>query len=229
MLLFDLHEWGRELLALGQVVVIDLVLAGDNAIVVGMAAAALPAETRGRVILMGIAIATGLRILFALVANQILVVVGLTLAGGILLLWVCWKFWREIDAERRRRRSARAGGAEQEEPEEVLPGVVPKTMTQAIIQIVVADVSMSLDNVLAVAGAAAQHTVVLVIGLLLSVGLMGAAATVIAGFLKRHHWIAYVGLAIILWVAVDMVYRGSNQVIEKISHCGANCGMHIFD
>jgi YjbE family integral membrane protein len=223
-----MHQWGPELLALGQVIMIDLVLAGDNAIVVAMAAAGLPAAKRGRVILMGICVATVLRILFALAANRILVIVGLTLAGGILLLWVCWKFWREIDAERRRRRLARDGAAA-EEPEEALPGLVPKTMRQAILQIVIADVSMSLDNVLAVAGAAAQHTTVMVIGLLLSVGLMGAAATVIAGFLKRHHWIAYVGLAIILWVAVDMIYRGSNQVIDKISHCGPNCEMQFFN
>src|SRR5690242_19708093 len=212
---------------LAQVIMIDLVLAGDNAIVVGMAAAGLPRHMRGKVILIGIAAATVLRIVFALVTNQLLAIIGLTLAGGILLLWVCWKFWRELMHERRRRLKAAAmrrealtrdERVELAEPEEALPGSAPgKTMRQAIIQIVLADVSMSLDNVLAVAGAAAEHTWVLVAGLLLSVGLMGAAATMIAGLLKRFHWIAYVGLAIILWVAVDMIYRGTNEVMDQMN------------
>jgi YjbE family integral membrane protein len=207
--LLDAHFMAHELVALGQVIVIDLVLAGDNALVVGMAAAGLPREMRGKVILIGIAAATVLRILFAIVANQILAIIGLTLAGGILLMWVCWKFWREIEVERRRRH-------ESPEADDALPPIVPKTMRQAIFQIVIADVSMSLDNVLAVAGAAAQHTWVLVIGLILSVGLMGLAASLIAGLLKRHHWIAYLGLAIILWVALDMIYRGGGEVMQKI-------------
>jgi len=205
---------------LAQVIMIDLVLAGDNAIVVGMAAAGLPKEMRGKVILIGIAAATVLRILFALVTNQLLAIIGLTLAGGILLLWVCWKFWRELMHERRRRRdeAARDGRGEFAGHEEVLPGAGRvKTMRQAIIQIILADVSMSLDNVLAVAGAAGEHMWVLVVGLLLSVGLMGAAATLIAGLLKRYHWIAYVGLAIILWVAVDMIYRGTNEVVNQMN------------
>ena len=216
----------EAIVPLAQVIVIDLVLAGDNAIVVGMAAAGLPRHMRGKVILIGIAAATVMRIIFALVANQLLLIIGLTLAGGILLLWVCWKFWRELVHERRRRLKAAAmrrealtrdERVELAEPEEALPGSAPaKTMRQAIIQIVLADVSMSLDNVLAVAGAAAEHTWVLVVGLLLSVGLMGAAATLIAGLLKRFHWIAYVGLAIILWVAVDMIYRGTNEVMDKM-------------
>ena len=211
---------------LAQVIMIDLVLAGDNAIVVGMAAAGLPRHMRGKVILIGIAAATVLRIVFALVTNQLLAIIGLTLAGGILLLWVCWKFWRELMHERRRKLKAAAmrrealtrdERVELAEPEEALPGSAPgKTMRQAIIQIVLADVSMSLDNVLAVAGAAGEHVWVLVVGLLLSVGLMGAAATLIAGLLKRYHWIAYVGLAIILWVAVDMVYRGTTEVMNKM-------------
>jgi YjbE family integral membrane protein len=205
---------------LAQVIMIDLVLAGDNAIVVGMAAAGLPKEMRGKVILIGIAAATVLRIVFALVTNQLLAIIGLTLAGGILLLWVCWKFWRELMHERRRRRdeAARDGRGEFAGHEEVLPGAGRvKTMRQAIIQIILADVSMSLDNVLAVAGAAGEHMWVLVVGLLLSVGLMGAAATLIAGLLKRYHWIAYVGLAIILWVAVDMIYRGTNEVVNQMN------------
>jgi YjbE family integral membrane protein len=211
---------------LAQVIMIDLVLAGDNAIVVGMAAAGLPKHMRGKVILIGIAAATVLRIVFALATNQLLAIIGLTLAGGILLLWVCWKFWRELMHERRRRLKAAAmrrealtrdERVELAEHEEALPGAGPaKTMRQAIIQIILADVSMSLDNVLAVAGAAGEHMWVLIVGLLLSVGLMGAAATLIAGLLKRYHWIAYVGLAIILWVAVDMIYRGTDEVVKQM-------------
>ncbi|HVZ01680.1 MAG TPA: TerC family protein [Dongiaceae bacterium] len=224
--MFDFHAMTQEMMALGEVIIINLVLSGDNAIVVGMVAASLPREMRAKVILFGIAAATVLRVVFALVATKILVIVGLTLAGGILLLWVCWKFWRELDAERRQRRALRhaaEGVAEAEEPGELLPGIVPKTMGQAIVEIIVADVSMSLDNVLAVAGAAAQHTWVLIIGLLLSVALMGVAAGIIAGILKRYHWIAYVGLAIILWVALDMIYRGSNEVLDNMTDCGARC------
>jgi YjbE family integral membrane protein len=222
----DLTALGPELIALGQVIMIDLVLAGDNAIVVGMAAAGLPKEQRGKVILIGIIAATVLRILFALITTQLLLIIGLTLAGGLLLLWVCWKFWREL-VHQRRERLREAAMARKEltkeerrelaEPEEALPGAAPaKTMRQAITQIVIADVSMSLDNVLAVAGAASEHPTVLIIGLVLSVGLMGAAATVIANLLKRFHWIAYVGLAVILWVAVDMIWRGSMEVVTKV-------------
>ena len=222
----DLTALGPELIALGQVIMIDLVLAGDNAIVVGMAAAGLPKEQRGKVILVGIVAATVLRILFALVTTQLLLIIGLTLAGGLLLLWVCWKFWREL-VQQRRERLREAAMSRQEltkderrelaEPPEALPGAAPaKTMRQAITQIVIADVSMSLDNVLAVAGAASEHPTVLIIGLVLSVGLMGAAATVIANLLKRFHWIAYVGLAVILWVAIDMIWRGSMEVVTKV-------------
>ncbi|HVT51935.1 MAG TPA: TerC family protein [Dongiaceae bacterium] len=222
--MLDWNVWSQDLLALGQVTIINLVLSGDNAIVVGMVASALPREMRGKVILFGIAAATVLRILFAVAATGILAIVGLTLAGGILLLWVCWKFWRELAAERRARRAAREAGdasEERETPDEALPGIVPKTMGQAIFEIVVADISMSLDNVLAVAGAAGQHTWIMIIGLLLSVVLMGAAAGIIAGLLKRYHWIGYVGLAIIVWVAVDMIYRGSNEVVEKMTQSHA--------
>jgi YjbE family integral membrane protein len=224
----DFHHMLPELLALAQVVVIDLVLAGDNAFVVVMGAAGLPPDRRVRVIFIGIAVATVMRILFALVANQLLVIIGLTLAGGILLLWVCWKFWREINQERH----ARLEAARRPDPHDPIHhGSIDslavdtgpaKTMGQAVMQIVLADISMSLDNVLAVAGAAAEHTWVLVVGLLLSVGLMGAAATLIAGLLKRYHWIAYIGLAIILWVAVDMIYRGSNEVMDEISDTGVS-------
>jgi YjbE family integral membrane protein len=223
----DFNNMIPELIALGQVIIIDLMLAGDNAIVVGMAAAGLPKHMRAKVILVGISAATVMRILFAVVANQLLVIIGLTLAGGILLLWVCWKFWRELSHERRRRREAAARygrnlSADElralQEKDEALPGAGPaKTMRQAVIQIVLADISMSLDNVLAVAGAAAQHTWVLFVGLILSVALMGIAAGFIASLLKRWPWIAYLGLAIILWVAVSMIYRGTHEVMDHVN------------
>ncbi|MEX0696443.1 MAG: YjbE family putative metal transport protein [Dongiaceae bacterium] len=198
-----------ELSALFQVIVVDLVLAGDNAIVVGMVAAGLPREMRARVIVIGIAAATVMRVAFAVVTSQLLQIIGLTLAGGLLLLWVCWKLWREIVVQRRDRIAgmSAAGEAEAEPPP-------TKTFRQAVVQIVIADASMSLDNVLAVAGVARDHTWVLVVGLTLSVAFMGAAATVIAGLLKRYHWIAYIGLAIILYVAVAMIWDGTAAVID---------------
>ncbi|OYD81096.1 MULTISPECIES: TerC family protein [Azospirillum] len=221
-------ELWPQLVAFGQVVAIDLVLAGDNAIVVGMAAAAVPAEQRRRVILWGISAAIVLRIIFALMTTQLLAIIGLTLAGGVLLLWVCWKMFREL----------RSGGAEEITPEEALdaPDVLPGTASitnstavaaagaatvgAAVWQIVVADVSMSLDNVLAVAGAAKEHPTVLVLGLLLSVALMGAAANVIARVLHKHRWIGWIGLAIITYVALDMVWRGSNEVLAHTAWLG---------
>jgi YjbE family integral membrane protein len=228
----DFDHMIPELIALGQVIIIDLMLAGDNAIVVGMAAAGLPKHMRGKVILIGISAATVMRILFAVIANQLLVIIGLTLAGGILLLWVCWKFWRELSQERRRRlQAAKRYGRkisadelrELEDKEEALPGAAPaKSMRQAVIQIVLADVSMSLDNVLAVAGAAAQHTWVLFVGLILSVALMGVAAGFIASLLKRWPWIAYLGLGIILWVSLGMIYRGSHEVMDQMNDDGAS-------
>ncbi|HYC18857.1 MAG TPA: TerC family protein [Pseudolabrys sp.] len=190
--------------ALLQVIMIDLVLAGDNAVVIGLAAAGLPVEQRGRAILVGIAAATLLRLAFAAVAVELLEIVGLLLAGGILLLWVCWKMWREL----------RGPGAEDTEVA-LTKGdarVPRKTFAQAARQIVVADISMSLDNVLAVAGAARDHPAALVFGLGLSIVLMGVAAGFIARLLNRHRWIAYVGLAIILYVAIDMIWRGFWEV-----------------
>ena len=197
-----------------QVVMIDLVLAGDNAIVIGLAAAGLPQEQRTRAILVGILAATVLRVLFAGITTRLLQVIGLLLAGGILLLWVCWKMWREL----------RTSPAEARDAAEALisydinaDGTVAgrvrrKTFGQAVAQIIVADVSMSLDNVLAVAGAAREHPIVLVFGLILSIALMGVAANVVARLLEKHHWIAYVGLAIILYVACEMIYRGAYEL-----------------
>ena len=202
-------ELWSQLAAFGQVVAIDLVLAGDNAIVVGMAAAAVPIENRLKVIFYGIGAAIALRIFFALITTQLLAIIGLTLAGGVLLLWVCWKMFREL----------RSNGRDEVAPDEALDakvGVVAATTTigAAIWQIVVADVSMSLDNVLAVAGAAKDHPTVLILGLLLSVVLMGAAANVIAHLLHKHRWIGWVGLVIITYVALDMIWRGSQEVLE---------------
>ena len=196
-----------ELVALAQVVLVDLVLAGDNAIVVGIAVAGLPAEQRLRVMVLGIGAATVLRIVFASFTVQLLQIIGLLLAGGLLLLWVCWKLWREL-------RSGRLIELPGEEGEAGAPRpAVQKTMRQAVTQIIVADVSMSLDNVLAVAGVARDHAWVLVFGLALSVAFMGLAAAVIARLLGRFHWIAYVGLAVILYVALRMIYEGGLEVI----------------
>nr|WP_249792832.1 TerC family protein [Bradyrhizobium sp. BRP22] len=189
-----------------QVVLIDLVLAGDNAVVIGLAAAGLPEKQRSKAILIGILAATVLRILFAVVATQIMQIVGLLLAGGILLLWVCWKMWRELRAAAKEEADAELGASAEVAPR--------KTLFEATTQIIVADVSMSLDNVLAVAGAAREHPIVLVFGLILSIALMGAAATFIARLLQKHRWIAYVGLAVILYVAVDMVIRGAHDVAK---------------
>jgi YjbE family integral membrane protein len=201
--------------ALLQVVLIDLVLAGDNAIVIGLAAAGLPAAQRGKAILIGIVAATMLRILFAGLATQILQIVGLLLAGGILLLWVCWKMWRELRAspaepmEAKEAAGAAAGTTAEGKPR--------KTLVQATWQIIVADVSMSLDNVLAVAGAAREHPMVMIFGLALSIAMMGVAASFIAGLLQNHRWIAYVGLAVILYVAVEMIFRGTLDIMMVAS------------
>jgi YjbE family integral membrane protein len=192
-----------ELTALIQVLLIDLVLAGDNALVVGMAASGVPADKRRKVIFWGIGVAVLLRIGFALLATRLLDIIGLTLAGGILLLWVCWKLWREL----------RQHGKEQAEGHEAhAPSLAGKSVGTAIRQIAVADVSMSLDNVLAVAGAAEDHTWVMVLGLVLSVALMGAAATLIARLLSRYFWISYIGLAIIAYVACHMIWDGGTEV-----------------
>jgi YjbE family integral membrane protein len=183
--------------ALAQIVFIDVALAGDNAVVVGLAVAGLPASQKRRAILLGIAGATAIRIAFGAITLQLLAIIGLTLAGGLLLLWVCWRMYREL----RRHRNGGSAAARS-----------PKTLRQAMLQIILADVSMSLDNVLAVAGAANGSTWVLAVGLALSVALMGLAAGLIAGLLERFRWIAWVGLLIVLYVALHMIWEGSNQV-----------------
>lgn len=185
--------------ALAQVLMIDVVLAGDNAIVIGLAAARVPVEMRKKVILWGLIAAVLMRIAMAAVAVQLLAIIGLMLAGGILLLWVCWRMWRDL------------AGDKQHIAPEIETGASVK---RAITQILVADVSMSLDNVLAVAGAARDHLDVMIIGLLMSVALMGAAASYIAKLLERYRWIAYIGLAIVFYVALSMIWQGYQQVAQ---------------
>lgn len=200
------------LIAFGKVVMIDLVLAGDNAIVIGMAAAGLPKAQRGKAILVGIAAATVLRILFATVAVQLLQLIGLVLVGGILLLWVCWKMYRELLDGHGANDALESVTDEDLDHDGAISHRTTKTFSQAAWQILIADISMSLDNVLAVAGAARDHPMVLIFGLILSIALMGLAATFIAKLLNNHRWIAYVGLAIILYVALGMIYHGALEI-----------------
>jgi YjbE family integral membrane protein len=194
-------EWlsPQALLELFEVVLVNLVLSADNAIVVGIAVAGLPQGRRWRVMVLGIGAATVLRIVFAAFTVQLLSVLGLLLAGGLLLLWICWKLWRELRGGRLSIDAAKSAE--------------PKSMAEAIVQIVVADVSMSLDNVLAIAGVARSNLWVLVVGLALSVVFMGLAAALIARVLNRHTWIGYVGLAVILYVAVKMVLDGAIELV----------------
>ena len=190
------------LAAFGQVLMIDIMLAGDNAIIVGALAAGLPADQRRKVILIGIIAALVLRIFFALIVTQLMQVVGLIFAGGLLLLWVAWKMYREL------RHTGESSGSPEMQGDEH-SGLRPaKSFAAAAWAVAVADVSMSLDNVLAVAGAARDHPGILVIGLILSVALMGIAANILARYIERYRWIAWVGLLIILWVAGTMVYDG---------------------
>jgi YjbE family integral membrane protein len=190
----------HELTALVQVLLIDLTLAGDNAVVVGMAVAGLPAKRRRMAIVFGIGAAAVLRVALGAITLQLLDIIGLLLAGGVLLLWVCWKMYREL---------RRPGDVN---------GVAPaKTFRAAMVQIVLADLSMSLDNVLAVAGAAAGHIWILVIGITLAVVLMGVAANLVANLLERHRWIAWIGLLIVLYVAVKLIWDGGHQVVARLT------------
>jgi YjbE family integral membrane protein len=210
------------------VIIIDLSLAADNAIVVGLAAAGLPPQQRTRAIMFGMAGAAVLLILLASIATQLLKVVGLLFAGGILLLWVCWKMWRELHA---------GADAEETEAVEALTGIdlnadgtiaghAPrKTLGQAALQIIIADLSMSLDNVLAVAGAAREHPMVLIFGLTLSVLTMGIAASFIARLVAKYRWIAYVGLAVILYVALGMVYHGALELKPFVAAAAGLSGL----
>ena len=195
-----------------QILAIDIVLAGDNAIVVGALAAGLPPADRRKVIMIGVLAALVLRIAFALLVTQLLQIVGLVLAGGILLLWVAWRMYRELQHEGESKGSEEIVGDEHS-------GLRPsKSLASAAWGVAFADVSMSLDNVLAVAGAAKDHPYVLVFGLILSVILMGIAANVIARYIERYKWIAWVGLIVILWVALKMIWDGAGHVAPVISH-----------
>ncbi|GAB0118989.1 TerC family protein [Acidisoma sp. 7E03] len=193
-----------QIAALAQVLMIDLVLAGDNAVVIGLAVAGLAPHQKRIAVLAGIGFAVLVRIGMALVALKLLAIVGLTLAGGILLLWVCWKMFREL---RHKAAHAEDGTA-----------AVTKTPLQAAMQIALADISMSLDNVLAVAGAAHEHPWILALGLLISVVLMGVAASVIATQLEKRRWIAWAGLAVVLFVALKMIWEGTHRVLEHFGY-----------
>lgn len=199
------NEFVADFTAFASVVVIDVVLAGDNALIVGLVASRLPPAGQRRVVALGISLALVCRIAFAIVAAELLLVTGLLVAGGILLLWVAWKLWREIEAARRGAEAA--AGA-------VRPGA--KSFGAAIWQIALADISMSLDNVLGVAGAAREHVWMLIFGLVLSVSLMGVAATLIARFMDRHHWLSYIGLVAVTYVAVSMIYRGAFDLMPAL-------------
>lgn len=207
------------LAALVQVLLIDLVLAGDNAVAVGLAAAGLPVEQRRKAILYGLIAAVTMRIGFALITAQLLGIVGLLFAGGLLLLWVCWKMWREMrdQAEPEEAAAEAVLDADQStEPSGAVAARQPKTFKSAFIQILIADLSMSLDNVLAVAGAAREHPAIMVFGLLLSIALMGVAATFIARLLHKYRWIGYVGLVIVLYVALHMIWEGHQDVVRDL-------------
>lgn len=221
-------ELAAQLSALGKVLMIDLVLAGDNAIAVGLAAAALPVEQRRKAILIGLAAAVVLRIGFALITVQLLAIVGLLLAGGVLLLWVCWKMWRELreqathdqaesELEMEKALAVHHGGGL---PPEAL-GIKRKSFGAALLQIMIADVTMSLDNVLAVAGAAHDHPWIMVFGLILSIALMGLAATFIARMLNRYRWIGYIGLLVVLYVALHMIWDGARSIVVRTDRMDA--------
>ncbi|WP_118858097.1 YjbE family putative metal transport protein [Sphingomonas mesophila] len=186
-----------------QVLMIDLVLAGDNAIVVGALAAGLPADQRKKVIFIGVVAALVLRVIFALLVTQLLQIIGLILIGGLLLLWVSWKMWRDL------RHTGEVSGGSPEIQGDEHSGIKPaKSFAAAAWAVAVADVSMSLDNVLAVAGAARDHPGILIVGLVFAVALMGIAANIIAKYIERYRWIAYIGLAVIVYVAIKMIYDG---------------------
>ena len=200
------------LAALLQVILIDITLAGDNAVVLGMVAAHVPREVRPKVMFWGLAVAVVLRIILAMLAATLLKVIGLMFAGGILLLWVSWRLYRDVRQAQEEKRGAEVAGGDTSDtspPEKTL------NIRRVILQITLADLSMSLDNVLAVAGAAIDHVWVLAVGLILSIALMGIAATLVAKLLKRHPWISYAGLIIVLYVAMSLVIRGGMDILHS--------------
>lgn len=192
--------------ALLEVIGIDLALAGDNAVVIGLAAAGVAPELRSRAIMVGILAATVLRIGLALIATWVMDIPGVTFLGGLLLLWVCWKMWSEL----------REGPHEDHDASDGARPIRRKTFGQAALQIVIADLSMSLDNVLAVAGAAREYPTVLVVGLIFSIALMGLAASFVARLLNRYQWIAYIGLVIIVYVALGMLWEGGHDLVPRL-------------
>jgi YjbE family integral membrane protein len=218
-------EWfGQNGVSLLNVIVIDVVLAGDNAIIVGLAASQVAPELRSRVIMWGIAGAVVLRIIFAALTSQLLQIVGLTLAGGLLLLWVCWKMYQQIKEHSAASNPHSVGAAAA-----TADGMAPArqmSLWAAIWQVIVADVSMSLDNVLAVAGAAKGSTLVLVLGLAIAIVLMAVASHYIASLLVKYPWITWIGLLVILYVAADMIYDGSHEVACK--GYGTGCDADFF-
>ena len=211
------HFLDPSLAALLQVILIDIVLAGDNAVVIGMAAARVPRAHRGRVVFWGLAAAVILRVILATLTASILETIGLMFAGGILLLWVSWRLYRDLAESREETAGAEAVAAAEAENNNS-NGIITidenLSTRRAIVQIVVADLSMSLDNVLAVAGAAMDHVWVLAIGLVLSIALMGIAASLIANLLQRHPWISYAGLIIVLYVALRMIWFGGWEIMH---------------
>ena len=228
----------EALSALLQVLTIDLVLAGDNAVAVGLAAAGLPAEQRRKAILYGLLAAVAMRIGFALVTVQLLAIVGLLFAGGLLLLYVCWKMWRDLRAGHSGMDDVAEAGLEDATGTSDNPAAAAqlaakaptKSFRGAFLQILLADVSMSLDNVLAVAGAAREHPAILVFGLLFSIALMGVAATWIARLLHKYAWIGYIGLVIVLYVALSMMWQGHRQIVVDTGNTAAyNAFMPAFD
>ena len=194
-------DFWPQLIAFAQILLIDLSLSADNVIVIGMAAAGLPLAQRHKAILIGLGAATFMRIIFAIFAVQLLHVIGLTLAGGLILLWVGWKLYRQMPPQHTNKT-------------DITQEDSPKTLKNAVLQIIVADVSMSLDNVLGVAGAARDHLAILVIGLLLSIILMGGASTVVVRLLHRYKWIGYAGVLVILYVALQMIWEGGGEVVR---------------
>lgn len=195
----------EQLWPLFQVILVDLVLAGDNAIIIGLVAASVPPNLRSKVIFFGIMIAALMRIAFALVTVQLLQITGILLLGGLLLIWICWKLWTEI---RRNSLAPRSTEDYQKKSKE--------SLKSAITHIIIADISMSLDNVLAVAGIARNDSFILIVGLAVSIALMAFAATMIAKMLERHGWIAYIGLAVIFYVGITMIWQGALQIFEVI-------------
>lgn len=203
------------LLALGEVILLNIVLSGDNAVVVAMAAAGLPREQRARVILFGMVAATVLRVLFSMVAVQMLAYgkYGLLLAGGLLLAWVAWKLWQELEEARLADKAENEAGTEEQAAHHKAHD---PTLVSAMTKIVIADLSMSLDNVLAVAGAARDHVFIMIIGLVTSILFMGLAAAAIARLLDRFRWIGYIGLALIVYVAAEMIWDGAHDVLSVL-------------